>query len=136
MEQPISVLGNVDWVEARAACSASKVFQIVCLAVKADMEKRNAQLNLAIDKYDSHYDGTGDFIAFRKTPRTHRIYRFHQTANGIRVSDDIQDNKTLAEATLTLGDDGQCRLRLADKELEFWQFRRKVLEDFLFEPMT
>jgi hypothetical protein len=121
---------DFDWVGARAACSVGGVFQGLCLKVQADLEKRNAQLGLAFDKFDSSYDN-GDLVVFRKTPNSHQIYRLRATENGIVFIDDIA-KKIILQSTLTMCDDGQCRLKIADRECEFWQFRRRALEPFLF----
>jgi hypothetical protein len=45
----------------------------------------------------------------------------------IVVSDD--SGKPVFSASLTLNDDGECRFKVADKELDSWQFRKKALEE-------
>jgi hypothetical protein len=124
------VEAEFDWVGARAACSVDSAFQWLCLKAQGDLEQRNAQLGLAVYKFESQYD-QGDLIVFRKTPKTHQVYRFHATENGVAFIDDIA-KRTILQSTLTLCDDGQCRLKIADRECEFWQFRRRALESCFF----
>ena len=40
-------------------------------------------------------------------------------------------DKLMFDATLTLNDKGECRLKIGEKELDFWQFRKLALEDLL-----
>jgi hypothetical protein len=45
-----------------------------------------------------------------------------------------QNNEVLFTAHLTLNNEGQCKLRVEDQELELWQFRRMALEKLFFGP--
>jgi len=36
---------------------------------------------------------------------------------------------------MALNDDGECRLRVKTKQVEFWQFRRMALESLFFESV-
>jgi hypothetical protein len=40
--------------------------------------------------------------------------------------------KTILEGTLSLSDETECRLKVGDKELTFWQFRKRALENLFF----
>ena len=51
----------------------------------------------------------------------------------ISVHDD--HNQPIMEATLTLSDDGHCRLKVNNQEKEFWQFRRMALEALFFDSV-
>jgi hypothetical protein len=46
----------------------------------------------------------------------------------------VQDDtgKKMFEVTLTLSDEGECRLNVNEKERELWQVRRMALEELLF----
>jgi len=50
---------------------------------------------------------------------------------GIYVKD--RDEAVVCKATITLSDEGECKLRLPDGEqLNCWQFRKKILQDLFF----
>ena len=59
-----------------------------------------------------------------------KLVRFDRTEKGISVSD---GSKRLFEATLTLDDTGECRLKVNGQEREFWQFRKMALEALFFD---
>jgi hypothetical protein len=61
-----------------------------------------------------------------------RSVDFVCTRDEIQVSDD--KDQLLYSASLTLNDEGKCRLRVGDKELTQWQFRRMALEKLFFGP--
>jgi hypothetical protein len=71
-------------------------------------------------------------VVLQSTGLESRSVVFEQTEVGVVVKDG-DDNEVL-EATLTLNNQGECRLKVGKEELEFWQFRRLVLEDFFFNP--
>lgn len=70
------------------------------------------------------------FTVGRIERNTSRSLTFRTTDRGIQVID--ENDKPVLEGTLTLGDDGQCRLKTSGRDLEFWQFRRAALEDLFF----
>ena len=70
------------------------------------------------------------FTVSRMTRSGAQTLTFRKTDSGVKVT--AEDDKVLHAATLTLGEDGECRLKLNREELEFWQFRRRALEDLFF----
>ncbi len=122
---------SFDWVKARAECSLDRIFQLVCLGLETDVKRRNEQLSPNLTPFSSAYEDR-DFAVFRRTQTTHKLHRFSRTENGIKVTDTA--GKPILQATLTLCDDGLCRLKIGDVECEFWQFRRRALESLLFDP--
>jgi hypothetical protein len=121
-----------DWVTARSACSIDHAFEALKLAVEADLNVRNKQLPAGLTPFEITAQ-SDCFVIFRKTSRHHAIIRFEQGEASILVFDVKNDDRTLkAEATLIMNDLGECRLKCDGRELEFWQFRRKILEDFFF----
>jgi hypothetical protein len=130
----VSLPHELDWVTERGNCSPAKVFQLIRLSVESDVKTRNKQLPEGSPQFQFAYHGNGSFVVFVKTSRIERTRTFEETEDGIRVVDD-NAQKVVIEATLTLGDDGQCRLKTNDREFEFWQFRRTALESILFQPV-
>jgi len=114
-------------------CSPTEVFQRLKLDVKADAEART--------RYLLDHNGTYGFTAISNgrsisvfiqgggvTPGPSVV--FTQTEDGISVHDEA-DN-LIFDATLTLSDKGECRLKVDGLELESWQFRKLALEDLFF----
>ena len=119
---------NFDWVTARAECSLNVVFRSICLEIESDIAKRNA-LPGAGSPFVAKYDGD-DLIVFKNIQRA-PYFTFRQTEKSIEVVNGHTKVVRLS-ACLTLSDDGQCRLKIDDKECEFWQFRRRALEELFF----
>jgi len=44
-----------------------------------------------------------------------------------------KDGKKILEATLTLNDSGECRVKIGGQEYELWQMRKKALENLFFK---
>lgn len=129
--------GPVDWVSKRAACSVNKVFQEIKEGVRKDLATRNAQIE---SEPPFEITGNGEcFFVVRERRQNQNVfkysYRFEQTETAIRVTN-AMNNAPITEATLTLNDAGECRLKVKDgeriKELEQWQFRQAALQDLLF----
>jgi hypothetical protein len=125
---------NFDWVNARCECSLAVVFQQLKMQIDADVEQRNLKRSPT------------PYYAFSVTSTISSI-TVMLNGNGIQphlillklgdkniaVYDD--NNQLMFEASLTLSDDGQCRLKIKDQEKEFWQFRRMALEKLFFESV-
>jgi len=123
---------DFDWVKARAACSIAVVFKELQMGVKADVEIANAlpgregQFKVA-DGGDSDH-----FAVVRDQPRGNTD-SVEFVRSGGRITAAHSRTKAKVEATLTLNDDGECRLKVNGKEVGQWQFRRKALEDLFFD---
>jgi hypothetical protein len=125
-----------DWVNARARCTVQEAFKELEQGVQVDVEAANALVT------------TGDPLRFSitKSFATHftvnriddpvrsqgRAIDFVWSDNKIEVCN--QNNQLLHAATLTLTNEGRCKLRVGDEELEMWQFRRMALEKLFFGP--
>jgi archaellum component FlaG (FlaF/FlaG flagellin family) len=128
---------DFDWVKARAECSRQVVFEQLRLGAKHDaatrtemLLKKNASFGFCVVSHNSSFSVLmqGDISELRSIV-------FTLTADGISVQDG--SGKPIATATLTLNDDGDCRLEVEGKELDFWQFRKMALHDLLFgNPMA
>jgi hypothetical protein len=131
-----SVPANFDWVNARAKCSLQEVFKELEQGVRVDVEAANGLVS------------AGDALRFSVT----KSFPKHFTVN--RIDDPIrskgraidfiwsdstievrnQNNEALFTASLTLNNEGRCKLKVGDQELEAWQFRRMALERLFFGP--
>lgn len=124
---------NFQWVTRRHECSLSKVFETIKLGVESDLKLRNGQLTQGYIPFEMATEANA-FSVFKKTARAHFIRKFEQTETSIKVTDEIKKT-AIIEATLTLDNEGECRLKANDKEYEFWQFRRAALESLLFDTV-
>lgn len=128
------VPNDFDWVDARAACSPTKVFEQLKSQVAHDVETRNRMAGQGA-KFDIHMD-TAAFAVFLNSTTLHmnvpfRIVRFY--LNGARITAQYGDETEIFSATLTLNDEGECRLRIGDENYELWQVRHMALEKLFFE---
>jgi hypothetical protein len=127
---------NLNWVAERSKCSLSAVFKELEIGVKEDVKAVNAlypnhppafsvtagknqfSVILVVDALTSEIAGAVDFELGK---------------------DDItvkNPNSVMFKATITLNNEGECKLRLGDDqpELEQWQVRRMALEKLFFGP--
>ncbi len=127
-------MSEFDWVTARLACRAYDVYLELRSQVEKDVETREDKRPKT--ELHGHYA-----FRFKKADRAfhvivegHKIkgeLTFEVTETQIVVSKD--GNKLLA-ATPTISNDGECVLKVGETEYKFWQFRKLVLDDFLFHP--
>jgi hypothetical protein len=126
---------ELDWVTERAKCSPESVLQLLEIQAKTDVETRIQLRNATELQYGVEFsfrEGSGAFqIVVHRMGEIMGSAIFERFPDGIRVT--YKDHSSFA-GVLTLGNDGQCRLRVGDsEELEFWQFRKKALEPIFFD---
>jgi hypothetical protein len=124
-------MSEFDWVAARAECSIERVFQQIRMGVESDIERMNKLRPANADYGFKIVLSEGKIAVVRQGYISPRSVTFTRARNGISIVND--EGKVTMEATLTLSDDGECRLKINGREREFWQFRRKALEDLFFE---
>jgi hydroxymethylpyrimidine pyrophosphatase-like HAD family hydrolase len=119
-----------NWVTGRFHCSLAAVFKELRLEVEEDVKTRNG-LRLANAPYEfSIADSDGAFTVTLQAKEVQKSVVFKLAAHTILVRDDKGETKF--EIHLAFSDDGQCRLRVDQKEREYWQVRRMALEDLMF----
>jgi hypothetical protein len=125
---------DVRWVKALP--SAKRIGEMLHQGCKADVEDRN----VATDESDSHHritfkisenDGDGFAVA------CHSGFRgiigrctFTWSRSDVEVSGPGDD--TLS-GRIVLGDKGECRLKVGDRNLTFWQFRMMALQRLFWQ---
>lgn len=117
---------DFDWVTARHACSLTAIFELLKTAAEQDVARRLALRDappLAFRAQDRV------FIVYTGDDEDRRVVKFRLTARAIAVS---ANDAPLFEGAPTLSDDGHCRLKVGEAELELWQFRKRALEGLLF----
>jgi hypothetical protein len=126
-------MDDFDWVNALSQCSLSTVFEKLKMEVDADVKSRNA-LRKIDASFGAQYgfamvDGMGSFKVILNSNRTREVVTFDLKEKSISVSD---SNGLLFEATLTLNNDGECRVKIKGEERELWHVRRMALEHLFF----
>lgn len=120
-----------DWVTARANCSPAVMFERLRQMAEANTQKRNEQLRgerfVFMESEDTDVRKTR-FTVFDQG--THKRVQFDLKGQVIVASD--RQGNVLAEAALTLTDEGECRFRVGTNELESWQLLRRTLEPLFF----
>ena len=101
------------------------------LQVEEDVKTRNA-LRPNNSPYEFSVQEKGDdFTVLLKAGDVQRSVTFGLAAHTISVRDD-KDNP-MFEVALTFNDEGQCKLNVNERELDFWQVRRMALDELMFQ---
>ena len=94
------------------------------------MEDRNGMRGSATH-YAFRVSSQGQvFFVWREGDRISSSVKFEWNDAGITVRNN--ENAVMLQARPVVNDDGECRLKLKDQELTFWQFRRRALDDLFF----
>ena len=119
-----------NWVTGRFHCSLAAVFKQLRLEAEEDVKTRNG-LRPANAPYEfSIADSDGAFAVKLEAQQVQKSVVFKLAEHAILVRD--ENGETKFEIHLAYSDDGQCRLRVNQKEREYWQVRRMALEDLMF----
>jgi hypothetical protein len=122
---------DIDWVKARSECCPARVFQQLKLGVEADVKARQA-IHTPDENYGfSTASAAGSVTVLIQGNHLRGCVTFDQTEDGISVRN--EKDEVMLEATLTLNNEGQCRLKVLGQEYELWQFRKIALEHLLFD---
>lgn len=123
-----------NWINARVACSPARIFNDLFLAIKGDVGERNVSLQ-ARDasplrpSFDLGMNSSGQYFAVFRVGDVRSTIEFFLRTERIEV-------KTSAESssiTLSLDNQGVCKLRMNGGELlEQWQVRKILLEGLFF----
>jgi hypothetical protein len=125
---------NFDWVTARAKCSPNDVLLQLESQTEEDIKKRNDLLTDSEKKYRVrfHFQRELNHFSVWTLRDSERLgyASFRADPEGIRVT--YVDPHPELIGTLTLSNDGECKLKVNDDEYSFWQFRKLTLEPLLF----
>ena len=121
-----------DWVTARCECSPLTAFHRLKMQVEQDVESRNSKLS-GRNKFRFMGNGISFAVAVDGPGIAGQAIRFKLTPPKIEVLD--ANDARLFDATVTLSDDGECRLMVDGSEREFWQVRKRALENLLFNQI-
>jgi hypothetical protein len=128
MQNPVDP--NLDWVGVRAECSPEHVFKELEQETRADVAKINVRVSGERFKL-STLNRSFSVIDTAGTEEIKSV-EFEVTKNGLfKIT---RNGKPPIEATLTLTNEGVCKLKIrpSEEELYRWQVRRLALEDLFF----
>jgi hypothetical protein len=121
---------ELDWVDARAACSIGVMFKTLELGVHQDVERRVALLKPEEQKMFRVISKARRFsVVCESNEYETRSVDFSCTDREIAVS---SGGETKFTATISLTNSGQCKFVVNEQEVEQWQLRRMALEDLFF----
>lgn len=125
---------ELDWVRERAACIPYAIFETLRNQIEGDMHARNAlTAESGFIKRNFTFQDEGNWFAviLQRSIGEPKGVSFHLTSIGLKVRD-VESRRVLFEASLTLSDDGKCRLKADNTEYNLWQFRKLALHDLFF----
>ncbi|HUY12754.1 MAG TPA: hypothetical protein VMX16_03855 [Terriglobia bacterium] len=127
-----------NWVKLRHDCSPFVIFTKLRLGAEEDVKTRN-ELKKPEEKVSFKLVANGDrFAVLREgTSGAYASVVFKCTESEISAHPEAGQSHQRASAdplraTLTLTNEGDCKLKTDKEELTCWQFRKKVLEDLFF----
>jgi hypothetical protein len=123
---------DFDWVEARWNCSLTTVFEKLKAQVKSDVERIHAKRRSQDNEIEFTNNGHNFVVSLSTISTVHLVdaVGFTLKDNEILVTD--KRDQELFRAIPSIDDDGDCILKVADKECELWQVRKKALERLFF----
>ena len=134
MGTTISMPVDFDWVRARSQCSLNVVFKELHNSVQNDVRVMelilppSSQVKLSVTAFDRVR-----FSVVREVDGSFPDSVNFTLANGAIIAED-DENTFRHTATLTLNNEGKCKLTVGNDELDQWQFRRMALEKLFFAP--
>jgi hypothetical protein len=122
---------DFNWVGARASCLLVGVFEQLKLDVEKDIQVRNSQIPAGKEiRFRLLLNGDNFFVLVAGWDIGNHSVKFVLTDSAIIVRDAEDINVLIA--SVTLSNDGKCRLLVAGQELELWQFRKTALDELFF----
>lgn len=125
---------DVNWVEARFACSVEKTWETLRAKLRSDyVEWKRLAPPLVRDYCTLSGDEQQVVIAYSNGPWL-RVARKNEAIRWTGASHRQVDQSSVEKRELTpvLSAWGECRLKLDGEELEIWQASRRILEPVLF----
>jgi hypothetical protein len=123
------VLPNFDWVTARSECSVATVFGSLAAGVQSDVETMERITRTARQplRFEYSREGTRIVVSRSGNPPTFVYFVLDNSEIRVEVKDEV---RLRALPGLTAA--GECLVRIGDKDLHLWQFRKMALEGLFF----
>lgn len=123
---------DFDWVTARRQCVPAIFFEGLAQQARRNVDAmRDTRAGRIRPRFEfTHY---GDEFAVFDLDQAHRKVTVRLVGAVIETRHFGLADGSDRSATLTLDDNGECRVRLDSDVLQPWQFLRRVLEPLFFE---
>jgi hypothetical protein len=123
-------MSDFNWVQARAACSLPKVFKLLEIGVRRDVDVANAIAKEGGEPTTFSVKVQGNYcVVMREHVEGFESVEFLLEQDRVSVK---EKNETKFFGTPSLNADGECRLFVGNAELELWQFCKRALESLFF----
>jgi hypothetical protein len=123
-----------DWVHARSECSLVRVFKELEQGIREDIDIAQS---LVPEHYRTKFDivkaANARFSATRvDDPMAASAHSVDFACGKGKITVYNDKDEIMFAATLTLNNEGKCRLVVNDEEVTQWQFRQRALEKLFF----
>jgi hypothetical protein len=119
-----------DWVTARYNCSARQFFERLNMGAQVNISKRMELYPPETARTSFRHTAHGQsFSVFSDGWNTPAV-RFNLDGQRIIIESNAGDLHL--EGVVSLGDDGRCRLKIGNEELDEWQVLKRSLEHLFF----
>ncbi|MFZ0632523.1 MAG: hypothetical protein WA399_14195 [Acidobacteriaceae bacterium] len=126
---------DLNWVKARAACTIGAIFSALHRDAEEDVSEANALNMVQFTGYAAPAlavatNGRGNHFVVHEQGNVETAVKFTLRQDRILINFGSEQ----LVITITLSDDGRCKLRVNDElqSYEQWQVRRRVLESLFF----
>jgi hypothetical protein len=128
-----------NWVKERAACSLLVVFKSLEQGVREDIATIESLTDPKQDIQFNVVSSSKQFSAIRVDDALRSIgrsvnFRLEDGAINVYMETSKAPQELLFSAGVTLDNEGICKLKVKDENLEQWQARRMALESLFFGP--
>ena len=125
---------QLDWVHARFECSLVRVFKELEQGVREDIGIAQSLVpERSQTKFDIVKAASARFSAIRvDDPMKASAHSVDFACGNGKITVYNDKDEIMFAATLTLNNEGKCRLIVNDEELTQWQFRQRALEKLFF----
>ncbi len=131
---PAPIPADFDWVTARHLCSAQAFFERLRTGAKQNVATRQALHDALGDSGSVEFESTApdEFTVRRFLGKSGavRSISFERTSHGVSVSGHGMHVELTGSLTLT--DEGQCRLLVEGEPLAEWQVLKRGLDALFF----
>lgn len=122
---------ELNWTKLRAECSASVMFKNLQLGIENDIATFNSiPMRDPHEGFSSSLTPDGSVFIVTRRERVGPRVVFFIKGDEIEIRDEASSKTYIA--SVTLNDEGRCKLKIEDRELELWQVRRLALESLFF----
>lgn len=132
MASNVGIPQDLKWVEARSACSLAQVFKELQAGIENDVASINLTKRFGPDEsFGTTLTANGTVLVItRRSIVGPRVVVM--ALNGkIEIHDEATGKNSVADVALS--DDGRCKLKIDERELEQWQVRKLALESLFFD---